>query len=221
MTSKTLNRSSLLLIISGILLAGAMIFHPDMGRPGYAAAASWVPVHIALGFSTFFGLIGLAGLFSVMNLRIRRFGKAAFALAMTGNLLLTGILFFVEAAILPVLARNPAYQPLLNPGSPLMTGGLGTAIGISLIITALGDLLLAWHLVDTGTISPANGFLFIGAPLIVLTPPLAHAFGVVGGLLLGAGVIWLGFSVRGGRAHAALESSLRVQDECLAHLGHA
>ncbi len=221
MTSKTLNRSGLLLIMSGILLIFGMIFHPNMAKPGYAATPAWVPVHILLGFSTLFGLAGLAGLFGVMNLNLRSFGKAAFALAMLGNVLLTGILFFVEASVLPVLARDPAYLALTSPSGPLMMGALGTAIGISMVIAAIGYLLLAWYLVDNRTISFANGILFIGAPLLVFAPPLTFAFGVIGGLLLGAGVIWLGISIRVGLAHRSLESRLRVQDECLSHLGHA
>ena len=36
MTQKTLNRSSMLLIISGLLLAVGMLFHPDMANPDAA-----------------------------------------------------------------------------------------------------------------------------------------------------------------------------------------
>jgi hypothetical protein len=174
-----------------------------------------------LGFSTLFGLIGLAGLFAVMNLKMRPFGRAGFALAMLGNVLLTGIMFFFEASVLPFLARNPSLQYLAEPDGPLMTGAAGTAIGISVFIAAIGYLLLAGYLVMTRTITPANGILFIGAPLVLFSPPLTFSFGVIGGLLLGAGVTWLGISVRIGTAHESLASSLHVQDECLAHLGHA
>lgn len=221
MTSKTLNGSSSLLIISGILLAIGMLFHPDISRPGFATSGAWVPVHLMLGLSALFGLVGLAGLFAVMNLHMRPFGKAAFGLSMLGNLLLTGIMFFVEAAIVPVLARDPAYQPLITAGGPLMSGGLGIAIAISALIAAIGFLAVAWYLVDTRTISIANAALFIGAPMLLFSPPLTPIIGTIGGVLLGAGITWLGFSIRVGVAHRSLESTLRVQDECLTHLGHA
>lgn len=221
MTTKTLNRSSLLLILSGILLGIGMIYHPDTARPDYAATPAWVPVHIMLGLSALFGLGGLAGLFAAMNLKMRTAGRVAFGLAMLGNMLLAGIMFFVQVAILPVLARNPVYRPLVSQSGPLMTGALGTAIGLSMVIAAAGFLLLAWYLVHMKTISLLNGLLFLGAPVFVFTPPLAPAFGVAGGLLLGSALVWLGISVRIGIAHRSLEPDLRVQDECLAHLGHA
>jgi hypothetical protein len=178
-------------------------------------------VHILFGFSALLVLAGLAALFSVMKLDMRPFGRAAFGMVILGNLLMTGIFFFIEAGVLPVLARNPAYQPLLSQGSPLMSGGPGTAIAASMAVTSLGFLLLSWHLLETRTISLPNAILFIGAPLMVFSPPLAPAFETAGGVLLGTAIAWLGISVRLGLAHKRLESRLRVQDECLAHLGHA
>lgn len=219
MTTKTLNRSSMLLIISGILLVIGVLFHPDMSEPGYAAAPGWIPVHIIMGFSTLFGFAGLAALLAVMNLNIRPFGRTAFGLALLGNLLLTGIMFFFEASVLPVLARNQEYLPLLSENGPLMTGPLGTMIGISMFIASLGYLLLAGYLVSSRTISLVNGILFLGAPLLLFTPPLPSAAGTIGGLLLGAAIIWLGVSVRMGLAHLSLASSLRIQDECFSHVG--
>jgi hypothetical protein len=221
MRSGTLNLSGVFLILSGFMLAAAVLFRPDMSQPGYAASALWVWVNVVLGFSALFGLTGLGGLFSVMNLKIRSFGKAAFALAMLGNVLLVGILFFVEAAVMPVLARDPGLQFLTAPSGLFMTGAIGTAIGASLFIAAVGYLLLAGYLVMTRIISPANGILFIGAPLLLFSPPLIFPFGMIGGVLLGAGIAWLGISARSGVAHDSLSSTLQAQDECLAHMGHA
>ncbi len=219
MTTKMLNRSSMLLIISGILLAIGVLFHPDMSEPGYAATRAWMPVHIMMGFSTLFGFAGLAALLAVMNINISSFGRAAFGLAMLGNLLLTGIMFFFEATVLPVIARSPEYQPLLSETGPLLSGPLGTMIGISMLIAALGFLLLAGYLVSSRTIPVVNGILFLGAPLLMFTPPLPSAVGTVGGLLFGAAIIWLGVSVRMGLAHLSLASTLRIQDECFSHVG--
>lgn len=221
MTTKTLKRSGTLLIISGILLALGMVFHPDMSRPDYAASSAWVTVHIVLGFSTLLGLAGLVGLFTVMNPKLTAFGKAAFGLAVLGNLLLTGLMFFVEASVLPVLARDPAYQPLLSPSGPLMTGALGTSIWISMLIAAVGFLCLAAYLAATKTISTGNGILFIGVLPLVFSPPLPLSIGIIGALLLGGAITWLGVSIQRGIAHQSLASSVRMQDECFAQLGHA
>lgn len=221
MTSKVLSRSSILLILSGVLLGGAMLFHPDVSRPDFAASPAWVPVHIVLGLSALFGLVGLAGLFSLMSLILPAFGKAVFGLAMLGNLLLTGIMLFVEASVLPVLARDPVYQELLYRNGPLFSGLLGAGVSISFIVATIGLLALAGFLAARKTISFANALLFVGAPLLFLSPPLPFVYGLIGGLLLSVGVTWLGLSVRRGIAHHTIVVDLQLQDECLAHLGHA
>lgn len=221
MISKVLSRSSTLFILSGMLLGGAILFHPDVTKPGFALSPAWVPVHILLGLSAFFGLIGLAQLFSIMSLRLSPWGKAAFGLAMLGNLLLTGIMLFVDASVLPVLARDPAYQELLTRNGPLLSGLLGTGVSLSFIVTTIGVLGLAGFLAFRKTISPVNALFFAGAPLLFLSPPLPFAVGLAGGLLLAVGVVWLGLSLRKGIAYNTMVSDLQFQDECLAHLGHA
>jgi hypothetical protein len=118
-----------------------------------------------------------------------------------------------------VLARFPEYQVLLVEGGPLMAGYLGTMIAISMFISALGYLVLAGYLVSVRTISPVNGILFLGAPLLMFSPPLPFVLGTLGGFMLAVGVIWLGISIRVGIAHLSLASTLRIQDECFSHVG--
>lgn len=219
MTTKTLNRSSMLLMISGVLLAIGMLFHPDMANPDAAARTVWIPVHVLLGISALLGLVGLAGLYAVLNLNLTTFGRISFGLAMLANVLLTGVLFFVEAAIVPVLASDTLYRPLMSENGPLLTGGFGFAVGITMVIATTGFLCLAGYLASTRTISFANAALFIGAPLLSFSPPLPFAFGIIGGLLLGGGFAWLGVSIRKGTAHDALALNLQIQDECILHSG--
>ena len=133
-----------------------------------------------------------------MSLNITPFGRVAFGLAMLANILLTGVMLFVEVTIVPVLARDPAYSPLISETGPLLSGGLGLALGITMLIAAIGFLCLAGYLTSTKTISLANGLLFLGAPLLAFSPPLPITFGIIGGVLLGAGITWLGISVRKG-----------------------
>ena len=66
-------------------------------------------------------------------------------------------------------------------------------------------------------ISPANGILFIiGATLMVLSPPWPYVLMIIGGVLFGIALVWLGVSIRTGQNHDTLESTLRIHDECLA-----
>jgi hypothetical protein len=219
MTSKSINRSGLLLIISGILMAGAMLFHPDVSRPD-AFQGRWGPVHFLIGISALLSIFGLAGLYSVMRTKITVFGLWAFSLAILGSIMISGMMFFFEATLVPLLASNPAAAPLLSDNNLLMSGSFRWMAVASLLIAALGWVFLAGHLMGTKTISTVNGLLLlVGAPLLLFSPPLPFAFGMIGGLLLGAGTAWLGISIRRGAAHEALKESLRLADECFIQAG--
>ncbi len=220
MSTKAIKWSSLLLIIAGVLLAVPILFHPDMSKPGYALLSVWVPVHVLLGISALAGLAGLIVFYGVMSPKITVFGHMAIWFAIVGTALLAGLMFFVESAIVPVLAGSPAYEPLLRMTGPLMTGAFGALTMISMAIVAVGFILFGGYLIWAKIISPANGILFIiGAPLVAFSPPLPYAVGIIGGVLLGIALVWLGVSIRTGRAHDTLESTLRIHDECLAQAG--
>jgi len=220
MSTKAIKWSSLLLIIGGVLLAAPMPFHPDMSKPGYALLSAWVPVHVLFGISVLAGLAGLIVLYGAMSPRITLFGHVAFWFTIVGTALLAGLMFFVESAIVPVLAGSPAYEPLLSMTGPLMTGAFGALTMISMTIVAVGFILFGGYLIWAKIVSPTNGILFIiGAPLAAFSPPLPSLAGIIGGVLLGIALVWLGVSIRTGRAHDTLESTLRIHDECLAHAG--
>lgn len=220
MLSKSLNRSGILLIIAGILTAGSMIFHPNIGRPGFAMQGAWVSVHVLLGIAALIAILGLAGLYAPLRTKMTFFGQAAFGLAVLGNILIAGLMFFVEATLVPVLSRDPFFQVLLTGTGPLMTGSFGLVITATIIIAAAGWIFLAGYLTGTKTISVTNGLLlFIGAPLTAFSPPLPFSIGLIGGVLFGAGVTWLGLSMLTGTAHEALREMIRLEDECLIQAG--
>lgn len=203
----------------GILIAGSMLFHPDDSVPSNTLRAAWVPVHILLGIAAIAGLAGLGGLYSIMSAKLSTFGRVSFGLSLLGTVLLAGVLFFFEATLLPVLARDPAYLPLLSGTGSIMNGPFGYAVWASMVIVRVGYILLAVYLVASKTISLANGLLFIGVPLVSFAPPIPYALEILGGVLFGAALIWLGVSVRTGTAHEALATDLQIQDECIAHAG--
>jgi hypothetical protein len=220
MSTKAIKWSSVLLIIGGALLAVSMLFHPDMGRPGYALLGAWVPVHVLLGIATLAILSGLIVFYGAVTPKTTLIGHVAFWFAIVGAALLSGLMFFVESAIVPVLAASPAYEPLLGMTGPLMAGAFGAVITISMVIVAVGFILIGGYLISAKIISPANGILFIiGAPLAAFSPPLPYAIGIIGAVLLGSALVWLGMSLRTGRAHDTLETTLRIHDQCLAQAG--
>jgi hypothetical protein len=219
MLTRSIDRSGTLLIIAGILIAVPMLFHPDDSQPGFAMHAAWVPVHVLMSIGSIAAFAGLLGLYGALRSRLTAFGGWAFGLALLGTALFTGLLFFVEITLFPALGRDPAYQSLLSDNGPLMGGPFGIAVLVSSVIVSLGYVFLAVHLAATRTISIVNAVLFIGVPLAAFSPPLPFMLERIGGVLLGIALTWLGVSVRRGTAHTALETGLRVQDECLAHAG--
>ena len=219
MLTQSVNRSGTLLIIAGILIAVPMLFHPDDSQPGFSLHAAWVPVHVLMSIGSIAAFAGLLGLYGVLRGRMTAFGSWAFGLALLGTALFTGLLFFVEITLFPVLGRDPAYGALLSDTGPLMGGPFGIAVLLSFGVVSLGYVFLAIYLAATRTISIVNALLFIGVPLAAFAPPLPYAVEIIGGVLFGAALTWLGISVRSGLAHKALETELRAYDECLIHAG--
>jgi hypothetical protein len=220
MSVRAVKWSSVLLIISGLLLAVPILFHPDMSKPGYALVSVWVPVHVLIGISALAGVAGLIVFYGAMSPKTTVVGHVAFWFAIMGTMLMVGLMFFVEAAIVPVLAGNPAYEPLLSMSGPIMAGVFGVLTLITAVIMAVGFILFGGYLIGAKIISPVNGILFIiGGPLIAFSPPWPYVAMIIGGVLFGIALIWLGLSIRTGRAHDTLESTLRIHDECLAQAG--
>jgi len=220
MSTKAVKWSNVLLIISGLLLAIPILFHPDMSKPGYALLGAWVPVHVLLGISALAGLAGLIVFYGATSPKITVFGHVAVWFAIVGTALMAGLMFFVEVGIVPSLAGSPAYEPLLSATGPVMTGAFGVLAMITAVIVAIGFILFGGYLIWAKIISPVNGILFIiGAPLVAFSPPLPYVAMIIGGVLLGIALVWLGVSIRTGRAHETLESTLRIHDECLAQAG--
>jgi len=219
MKNKLLHWSSTFLILSGILIAVPFLFHPDVDQPGFALQKAWIPIHVMFGISALFAIAGLGVFYRVLGSRITTIGHMAFVLALLGNILLAGLMLFVEATIIPVLAAHSEYEALMSITGPLMSGAFGSIVTISFAIMSVGSLLLAAYLVATRTISVLNGILFIGAPLAGFSPPFPTMLGITGGVILGTALIWFGLSIRSGIAHEAVATDFADYDECLLHAG--
>lgn len=219
MLEKITRWSSTLLVLSGILVALPMLFQPDVEQPGFALQRSWVPVHIFFGIAALLSIAGLGALYRALGSRVSVIGHAAFVLALLGNVLLAGLMFFVEATIIPVLAGNSEYEVLMSITGPLLGGAFGTFVMLSYAITSVGALLLAVYLASTKTISLLNAALFLGAPLAGFVPPFPTVLGISGGVIFGVALIWLGISIRRGIAHEALAAGLGAHDDCFLEAG--
>jgi hypothetical protein len=221
MKTRTMDWSGKALMISGILIAASMVFHPDDTAAGSFLRPAWIPVHLLLGISVIIGLAGLGGLYTVISPKLSAFGRTSFGVVLLANVLMTGVMLFFEAALLPALSRDPAYEPLLNGAGSIMNGLFGYLIWFTMVIGAAGYIMLAVYLVLSRIISPINGILFLGVVLVSFAPPIPYVLEVTGGVLFGIALLWLGVSVRTGTAHKALEETVRMEDECMAAAGRA
>ena len=223
MLDKLTRWSGFLLILSGVLLAGAMLFHPDVELPGFALNRAWVPVHVLLGIAALLAAGGFGLVYRAIGSRISVIGHSAFLLAIVGNIMVAGISLFVEAAIIPVLAGDPAYEPLLAVNGPLIGGAYGSLSWLSYAIMSIGTVFMAGYLVARKVLTVPNGVLFIAAPFAGFIPPFPTLLGIICGVVLGIAMIWFGISVLKGAAHKLLSEELLAYDECFgqATSGHA
>jgi hypothetical protein len=217
MKTRAINLSGGTLVFAGILIALSMPFHPDDTLPGSFLQFAWTPVHILLGIATIAVLAGLGGLYTIMSPKLSVFGRVSFGLTLLGTVLLTGVMLFFEATLLPALSSDPVYKPLLSDNGPIMNGPLGFLILLAMLIASAGYVLLAVYLAVSKTITYGNAVLFIGVPLAAFAPPIPYVLEIAGGVMLGIALIWLGVSIRRGRAHQTLEETVRLQDECMSH----
>jgi hypothetical protein len=200
MLSKTLVRlSGLALLLSGILIAVPIVFHPSYADSQALLRPAWVPVHIALTIAAILGLFGLVGLYTRLRERSGWLGLIGFMLLFSGTALFVAVLS-IEAFVLPALAYSAAGQTLLDPAGPLFNGPLNVFLLLTGIIFSLGCLLFCVAILRSGISGRWIGLLLLGGILLAFWPPLPDLVGIIGGVLLGLGFIWFGYILlaRGG-----------------------
>lgn len=193
MSSTTLVRvSGLALLLAGILLAVAILFHPSDADPQALMRPAWVPVHTALTIAAILGLFGLMGLYNRLRERSGWLGLIGFVLLFSGTALFVAGLS-IEAFVLPALASSAAGQKLLDPAGPLFGGPLNVVLLLTSGIFSLGCLLFCVAILRSEISLRWVGLLLLAGILLALWPPLPQLVGTIGGVLLGLGYIWFGY----------------------------
>jgi hypothetical protein len=101
--------SGVALLLSGVLIAVPIVFHPSYADAQAFLRPAWVPVHIALTIAAILGLFGLVGLYSRLRERSGWLGLTGFVSIFTGTALFVAVLS-IEAFVLPALASSAAGQ---------------------------------------------------------------------------------------------------------------
>jgi hypothetical protein len=211
MSSARLMRwSGLALMLAGLLIAIATLFHPSDADPHGFQSVAWTPVHALLIVGAILSLFGLIGLYRAQAARAGALGLAGFVLGLIGTALVVAVLV-IDAFVLPVLAADSAGRVLLDPAGPLFAGALGLVFLLMGVTFALGTILLGFATARASVLPRWAGALILaGGPLLGFTPPLPTSAGIVGALLLGAGYLWAGYAIWAGQPAGAMVQSRGV-----------
>ncbi len=199
-----------LMILSGAANVAFWILAWRIGSFVGAAAVLdplWAPSQALHLTASILGAIGLAGLFAVLRRAIGAGSALSFALALVGALcyFADGVIAF---SIFPAVAQA---APTMVAASGIMNGPplLFTFIAFS-VMFMIGYLALSAALARTRMFPlGAIGLFALGAVISNLPPgPVPTALIEAGGVVFGAGAIWLGLVVMGqGRARARAEGA--------------
>ncbi len=145
-TSNLIRWAGLSAIVAGICYVLVGVFHP-LNIPASVTTAGWMVVHVLAIAMSFFGLLGMAGLYARQAEKSGWLGLAGYLLFSLWLALILGFTF-VEVFIVPALATSaPAF----------VAGWLGMFTGTASEID-LGALPILWTL--TGPIYILGGLLF-------------------------------------------------------------
>ena len=171
-------RSGLLAMAAGAYMVVLPFVHPsdDVG----VQSVAWVPVHLLYFAALTIILLALVGIFARQLQRAGRLGLAGFLTA------------FVGTAMLLLEGREHIFSPDFGIGTPR---GLPELIVASLVFS-IGYILLG------STIFRAGVLLAVGGPIVAFSPPIGvQAVLVVGHVLFGFSLVWLGYALWTGAEH--------------------
>jgi hypothetical protein len=187
-------------IVAGICYVLVGLFHP-LNIPSSVPTAQWSIVHILASAMSFFGLLGMAGLYARQAEKAGWLGLAGYLLFSLWLALILGFTF-AEVVILPVLATaSPAFVEgwlgmFTGSASPINLGALPTLWNLSGPIYILGGLLFGIATFRAGILPRWAGVLLavgtvIGPVAILFPPELQPKVAVPVGLALA----WLGYAL--------------------------
>ena len=195
--TRTLVRwSGLALIAGGVGIALFVLIHPqsefnaEVMRGGQAILAH--NFHFLGAALTVFGLGGLL----VYELdRADRFAATATVVAFFGSIWFAGLGLLSFAALPFIASHDPA---LIAPDGPFWTEGPQPLFLLGLASFVIGYVALGIAVLRDGTLPRWSGVPLIVGALLVSPPPVVVPTVLIltaGGVLLGAGLAWLGYGL--------------------------
>ena len=193
MEKQRVKQYALILAVAGVLLAIGILIHPDETKEGALTHPFWFLAHLIIGIAFVLIVFGLRA-FEIKQDKLNGFDKFSITLATLVTIIIVGLAFFVESFIVPALA-NSQYADVLSETGPLMGGVFGTVLFVILIIMALSFVLLGITVIVRKYANPLAGIFLFGVVPFVFAPPLPWILGIIGGVLAGIGISWIGVSI--------------------------
>jgi hypothetical protein len=198
--SNLIRWSGLSALVAGIAFMAVGVLHPPHVVSSITTD-TWAFVHVLTLGVSFFGLLGLTGIYARQAEDTGWLGLAGFLLLGLWLVLLPGFTFF-EAFILPMLATDaPTFAESflgIFTGSAGGTefGALATGWTLMGVLYLLGGLLFGAATLRAGILPRwAAGVLAFGSalsPALALLPPQVEPLGA---LPMGLGLAWLGYAL--------------------------
>ena len=189
--------SAIACILGGILIAAFVLIHPwdQLMGAEIARTAQWRLAHTFHFAGAAFALLGLPGLYVLQHTALGRLGLTGFVLSLLGTAMFLGT-GMITAFIWPMLA---VYAPgCVEPGGPIFASPVSVlAFVVTALVLPAGYILFAVATLQAGVLPRVPTVaLAIGATLGMLPPHPVGALPwwalVLGGVLYGAALIWLG-----------------------------
>lgn len=193
----TIRLNGIACILGGIFLAAFVLVHPwdQLLGAEIARTAQWRLAHTFHFAGAGFALLGLPGLYAQQRAALGWFGLTGFILSFLGTAMFLGT-GMITAFIWPMLA---VYAPTcVEVGGPIFASPVSVlAFALTAVILASGYVVFGIATLRAGVLPRfATLALVVGAILGMLPPHPVGALPwwalVLGGVLYGAALVWLG-----------------------------
>lgn len=184
-------------MLGGISLAGFVIEHPwnRFVGAGVARTVAWRIAHTLHFAGAALMLLGLIGLYIVQRRRLGSLGVVGFVGALAGTAMFVGT-GMITAFVFPMVAVQ-APEALEAEGAMFSPPAL-LAFSLTAVTLTLGYALFGFAMLRSNVLPRLATVLLVVGAILGMIPPqplgaMPWAGLVLGGVLYGAGAVWLGY----------------------------
>ena len=203
-------------LLGGLCYVFVGIFHPA-NSPASVTTTTWGTVHVVVSAMSFFGVLGLVGIYARQAVKVGWIGLVGFILLSAWFVLIMGF-SFVEAFILPQIATaTPAFvdgwMKMFNGGtSSISMGALPTLWTLSAPLYMLGGLLFGIATFRARILPRGAAVLLaVGTVLAPVASKLSLSAMPKIAIPTGLALAWLGYALMTERRTAAAATAAKSE----------